>query len=391
MRPYRKKRELNDWILRKLGKPVIDVVVDATQIDDCIDQACDFFGEFAGGIGNVKSIALICPEQVYYDGTGTPCQNGPVDGKWRKAQTIPPSGYPPSGTPPPTSEPSTACPPCAPGGNTAIVPVVHNFPSTDASGNVCPVDTNPGPGWCGDGIPPDHCFTEKSGPYDPDAIGPFWVEGDTQGKPLWNGYVFKSIYNVPSDVIAVHQRLESGILGMAGNTEENALFAPAGMLMQAGGSWGMQSAGQTMDNRWGFWMGTGGGFVDIVGWQLGMQYIEMFRQLFTVKMEIQLNALDHQVVITPPPNSKGVICCEVTRRVADESMYGHQWVRDYAMALAMVQVGMNGVKYTNLTFPGGSAFNADVYLSRGDAMREKLEAQLTVDHMYSEPVDFFVG
>jgi hypothetical protein len=178
---------------------------------------------------------------------------------------------------------------------------------------------------------------------------------------------------------------------MAGNTEENALFAPAGMLLQAGGSWGLQSAGQYMDNRWGFWMGTGGGFVDIVGWQLGMQYIEMFRQLFTVKMSIQLNELEHKVIITPPPTNKGVICCEVTRKVADEHMYRHQWVRDMTLALALIQVGTNGAKYTNLTFPGGGSFNADKYLERGDTMREKLEKQLTEEHMYSEPPDFFVG
>lgn len=387
MRPYKKKRELNDWILRKLGKPVIDVVIDATQVDDCIDQACDRFGEFAGDVGNVKGIILICPELLYYDGTGKPCHPAPTGGKWRKPYVPGISGTSPSGFP--GTSGTSACPPCAPGGNTSINPVIHNYPITDANGEICQVETNPGPGWCGDGIPDPHCFTDQ-GVYDPEAIGPYWVEGDTQGKPMAPGRVFKTVYDVPTSVIAVHERLTSGILGMAGNTEENALFAPAGMLMQAGGSWGMQSAGNYMDNRWGFWMGSGGGFGDIVGWTLGMQYIEMFRQLFTVKMSVQLKELEHKIIITPPPVSKGVICCEVTHRVADEHMYQHQFVRDYATALAMVQVGMNVGKYEGMTLPGGGKINAEMYLSRGDAALERLNQELD-DGRWGTPADFFVG
>lgn len=389
MRPYRKKRELNDWILRKLGKPVIDVLIDTTQIDDCIDQACDRFGEFAGDIANHKGIILICPELLFYDGTGKPCQPAPTDGKWRKPFTLPPSATFPDTVITSGSTGSSGCPPCPPGGNTSIVPIVHNYPSHDANGNPCPTDTLPGPGWCGDGIPPPHCFTDQ-GQYDPAAIGPYWVEGDTQGKPMKPGFVFKTVYDVPTSVIAVHDRLTSGILGMAGNTEENALFAPAGMLLQAGGSWGLQSAGQFMDNRWGFWMGTGGGFVDIVGWQIALSYIEMFRQLFTVKTSVQFNELEHKVVITPPPTDKGVICCEVTHKVADEFMYGHQWVRNYATALAMQQVGMNAIKYSNLTFPGGASVNAEAYLTRSDALLEQLNQEID-DGRWSTPADFFVG
>lgn len=386
MRPYRKKRELNDWILRKLGKPVIDVLIDPTQIDDCIDDACDRFGEFAGDIGNEKGIILICPELLYYDGTGKPCHPAPTGGKWRKPYVPGISGTSPSGFP--STSGTSACPPCAPGGNTSINPVIHNYPLSDTDG-VCPVETKPGPGWCGDNIPPDHCFTDK-GDYDVEAVGPYWVEGDTQGKPLYPGRVFKTVYDVPTSVIAVHERLTTGIFGMGGNTEENALFAPAGLLMQAGGSWGMQSAGNYMDNRWGFWMGSGGGFGDIVSWTLAMQYIEMFRQLFTVKMSVQLKELEHKIIITPPPVSKGVICVEVTHRVADEYMYGHQWVRNYALALATIQVGMNAGKYEGVTFPGGGKINSEMYLTRGDAKKEELDQELD-DGRWGTPADMFIG
>jgi hypothetical protein len=137
-------------------------------------------------------------------------------------------------------------------------------------------------------------------------------------------------------------------------------------------------------------MGGGGGFVDIVGWQMAMQYIEMFRQMFTIKMDAQLLELEHKVRLTPPPVDKGVIALSCTRRVRDEALYEHQWVREYALALTMVNIGMNAAKYSNLVFPGGGSINAEMYLTRGDALREKLEGQID-EGRYSEPPDFFVG
>lgn len=412
MRPYRKKRELADWIRRRLGAPFINVMVDTTQIDDCIDHACDFFGEFAGGIGNVESILLINPELVYYDGTGLESQPGPKKGKWRRP--LPPflmsltvdqlnnltldqymTLKNQCGTVPTTSTPSTATSCCPPNYNssTDVYGGDDRNPKTNyqIDSECCPKESQgPGPGWCGTGIQPEHCFTETD-PGDPLAVGPYWVEGDTTAKPQKNGYLFKTVYPVPSDIIAVGEKLNLGMFGIAGANEDNALFSPLAMMMQGGGSWGMTSAGKTMDNRWGFWMGSGGGYVDIVGYQLGMQYLEMFRQLFTVKTNVMFNEVEHTVTITPPPSTKGVIAVSVIRKVADEAMYGHQWVRNYALALTMIDIGMNVSKYINMTMPGGGAINAELYLTRGDALREKLEKQLTDDHMFNNPVDFFVG
>jgi hypothetical protein len=72
-------------------------------------------------------------------------------------------------------------------------------------------------------------------------------------------------------------------------------------------------------------------------------------------------------------------------------MYSHQWVREYALSLAMTQVGMNMSKYGNMTMPGGGTINGELYLTRGDALREKLEAQIKNDSFYSEPPDFYMG
>lgn len=411
MRPYRKKRELANWVRRKLGSPVVDVLIDSTQLDDCIDQATDFFGEHAGGIGNEDSIILISPEQVYYDGTGNPTQPGPTRGKWRKPYPAYLNNFTDEeraaltpaqiaalaaacATPSPTSQPTTAC--CDVSG------VSYDNANDKYGGDDGDVKTNfqiatnccadevagPGTDWCGIGPQTPHCFTETN-PGDPTACGPYWVVGDTTSKPMGNGYKFKTVYDVPRDVIAIQNRLTAGFLNATGNTEDNALFAPAGMLLQGGGSWGMQNSGQYTDSRWGFWMGSSGGFVDIVSWQMAMSYIEMFRQYFTIKMDAQLSVLEHKVRITPPPTDRGVIALECTRRVADDALYEHQWIRDYATAMALIQAGMNASKY-EFSFPGGGKINGEMYLTRGDALREKLELQIA-EGLYAEPPDFYVG
>jgi hypothetical protein len=141
----------------------------------------------------------------------------------------------------------------------------------------------------------------------------------------------------------------------------------------------------------GYWMGGSGGFVDMVGLQLGLSYIEMIRKMYTVSMKVQLLELEHKCVISPAPTSKGVIALGVVRKVPDESMYNHQWVRNYSLAKTMIDIGMNSGQYANLTFPGGSSINFELFLSKGEAMVEKLEKQLLEDHLYSEPADFFIG
>jgi len=419
MRPYQKKRELANWIRRRLGQPVIDVLIDTTQIDDCIDHACDFFGEHAGGIGNVESMIAICPELLYYDGTGKVCQPGPTGGKWRHVTPGTSGTTGTTGTPGMTGTPMSRPLPgfngptivvdgmggndnkCSTDFNPSMLSTCtlpydtahsdgHTYPYLDAAGNLCPCETDPGPSWCGDNIPADHCFTDKM-KYDPQAIGPFWTEGDTSVKPQQNGYVFKTIYTVPTDVIAITDTLYKGMFGGYGNNEDNVLFAPLGGLFQAGGSYGFMNSSTSFDNRWGSWIGGGIGSVDIVSWFMGMQTLEMYRTLFTTKMMAYFSPLDHTVRISPPPSSKGVMAMSCYRRVADEKMYNHQAVRELAYAHAMIQVGMNGSKYQNMTFPDGSSFNGELYLNRGDALREKIEKQIVDDHMYSEPPDFFTG
>lgn len=414
MRPNRKKKELSNWIRRRLGAPVVDVLIDTTQIDDAIDFAVDFFGEHAGGIGNEKDVLLICPEQVKYDATGKPCQPKPKRGRWRKplqeccsegSTGCPPTTGAPTTSAPTTSSPTTACdatldcdsiPPI----NTTDLCVRYggedNDPNTGFNGNLdaqcydfvtdpcCPQETLPGNGWCDDNIQDPHCFTE-TGEYDPDAVGPFWIEGDTSAPPMITSgsFVFKSVYDIPKDVMGIVRALPQGRGGFFGGVDGmtdagEALFSPIHMFLNNGGL-GLGTGGRF-----------GGGFVDFVGLELGLQYIEMFRKMYTVQLEAQLLELEHKVRLSPAPAAPGIIALECYRKVAPEYMYEHIWVREYAEALCQIQVGTNGSKYTGATFPGGASINAQFYTEQGLEKRSKLEEQL-VNGMYAEPPSFFWG
>jgi len=407
MKPNRKKRELANWIRRRLGQPIVDVLIDTTQLDDAIDFAVDFFGTHAGGIGNEESLLIICPEQVKYDATGKPCHPKPKKGRWRTIVdplTCASTGTSGTTTPPTTSDPTTACSPldC-----TSITPVntteeciryggEDNDPNTGYQGDLnaqclafnldpcCPTETNPGPGWCGDGIPDPHCFTEI-GQYNANADGPYWIEGDTTQSPYvtQGSFVFKTVYDVPKDIISIVCGLEKGkgfgYGGVGGFSDsEEALFSPMHLFLNNGGL-GLGSGGMA-----------GGGFMDLVSLELGLQYIEMFRTMYTVKLHAQLLELQHKVKISPAPTSAGLIGLLVNRKVPDEYLYEHIWVKEYAEALCMIQIGTNANKYSNANFPGGASINAAFYLDEGKSKREKLEEQIT-NGMYAEPPGFFWG
>jgi hypothetical protein len=436
MRPNKKRRELANYIRRQLGQPVVDVLIDSTQIDDAIDHAVDYFGEHAGGIGHEESMIIVVPEQVKYDATGHPDQAKPKKGRWRSKtpeymnnlhleslnlnkfaplcidclDEPSPQVQTPCTTAttamPATGDPSSVCSTGSTGTSgddcladldcSSISSVNTTHPETQYGGPDGDPDTEfhvdpaccatevkgPGPGWCGDTIQDPHCFTETE-MGDPNAEGPFWVEGDTTTPPHVNPgqFVFKSVYDVPRDVIGVLEQIPEG-RGWAtfdgfGETGE-ALFSPIHLFLNNGGL-GLGGG-----------ISYGGGYVDLVGLELGLEYIEMFRRMYTIRYQVQLLTLQHQIRISPAPRTRGLLAIWCYRKVPEEYMYSHVWVREYATAMAMIQVGMNGSKYSGATFPGGSSFNAQFYIDKGEDKREKLEEQI-LSGMYAEPPRWFIG
>lgn len=133
----------------------------------------------------------------------------------------------------------------------------------------------------------------------------------------------------------------------------------------------------------------GGTGIDLVSYELGMQYLEMINQLYTIKMSAQFMEQTRRVRFSPRPGY-GTIILPVWARVADKWMYENIFVRRYALALAKLQVGMNLKLYGNMTLPGGVTLNAAEYTNEGKAEQEKLEDDV-LEGKYSPPPDFFVG
>lgn len=134
----------------------------------------------------------------------------------------------------------------------------------------------------------------------------------------------------------------------------------------------------------------GGLGIDIVTYEIGLQYLEMFRQRYTIKMNAQFMEAQRKVRFSPPPKSDGVIILQVWTRVPEQWLFENLWVRRYALGLTKIQIGWNTKKYDGLAFPGGVKVNGDVYLEEGKADIERLEEEINKGK-YSFPPDFFFG
>jgi hypothetical protein len=131
-----------------------------------------------------------------------------------------------------------------------------------------------------------------------------------------------------------------------------------------------------------------GGGADIIGYELGLEYLEMLRQRYTVKLDAEFHEASRKIRFIPPPVGNGVIVIPVWARVQDSDLYDNIWIRRYALAIAKINIAYNVKKYTGVNFPGGSNIDGDFYLSEGKEERDKLEQEIA-DNKYSYPVKPF--
>lgn len=300
-----KKAELAHWIRRQLGAPLVDVMVESSQMEDCIDLACDHFSEFAGGVGHEESVVLIRT------------RTAEEKEEFRNSATVVTSSSPASGA-----------------------------------------------------------------------------------EMLWMGE-----YQLPRDVFALTETLRADPRAYEGSREpiERSLTYASEYGM-AGGLAGTNSIGGTYgffypgaasySSYYGSAGGQGtrstGGGIDLVSYELGLQYLEMMQQRYTIKTYAQFLEQSRKVRFTPVPKENGIIALSCWVRVCDEHLYENLWVKRYAKALAMKQIAFNVKKYTGASFPGGANIDGDFYLSEAKEEIEKLEQQLK-DNDFGFPPGFFIG
>jgi len=331
MKVYNKKSELADWIRKKLGSPIISVPISSEQLEDSIDDAVDYATTFLGGVGNEEQFVVICPQYC----TGAVDRDDP--------------SYLP------TLEEGNCTNVL---GATSAAPFLLYNAEYQLPRNVVAIqEVLPGTGG----------NTANTG----------CCQGAVDDDASMLAYMAQA-----AGVGAVSSLGGGGTGSIVGG---NALFISAstpGYGSLQGGA-GVGAFGTRGGSR------PGGGGPDLISYMLGMQYIEMIRQMFTVKISAQFLEQTRRVRFSPRPGA-GTIILPVWARVPDKWMFENLFVRRYALALAKIQVGANLKLYGNMTLPGGVTLNAELYTSEGKEEKKELEQEV-LDNKWGYPPDFYVG
>lgn len=140
-----------------------------------------------------------------------------------------------------------------------------------------------------------------------------------------------------------------------------------------------------MLHRWGFNIYQ----PDVITFQIMYDWLDFFKTMYGRQHRVMIDEHGQMARILPFPRHDGGIFTMVWVKRPEEQLYNFSWIRDYAFAKALVQIGMNRSKYSGINLPGGATVNGDMYIQKGEQMIEKLEQALLDE--WSEPPDFYVG
>jgi hypothetical protein len=135
----------------------------------------------------------------------------------------------------------------------------------------------------------------------------------------------------------------------------------------------------------------GGGGMDVVTMELGMEYMEMLNQRFRVNVHLEFHKATRKVRIQPPPKGIGSYVIRVWSRVAPEHLYDDLFVRRYSLALSMMQIGRTLQLYKGQKFVGGVELNGDFYYTEGKTLRAELEEEIKNNNWGSPPTAFYIA
>ena len=203
---------------------------------------------------------------------------------------------------------------------------------------------------------------------------------------------YQAEYQLPRNVVSLMQEFPggSGALSRDADLLTYGTYGAGVGAVNALSSYGMgyYMAGASFGNR----SGSSHEGSALIGFEIGMQYLEMWRQRYTIKMRAQFMEQTRKVRFSPMPHSapNGQILLGVWARVADEWLYENIWVKNYALALAKLQVASNLSLFGNMAYPGGVQLNYEVFQTQGQEEKEKLEQEI-VELKYNYPPDFIVG
>jgi hypothetical protein len=315
-----KRAELCEWIRQEMGEPVIDALpLAAQQIDNCIDDAIDYYQLFSGAVGNEEQYVVINTAPLSILG---PCEI--------------------------TGGPFSFCDP------TIAAPFMQHKAEWQLPKSVIAV-ANALPGGNG-------------------AFGGLsWLTTAPSQDIIERGL---------NTVESLSQTMMGNFVGGGPiNTSTNnyiGMFFPG--TLYSGGSYGTRGGVR----------GDGGG-MDVITMELGMEYMEMLNQRYRVQVHLEFHFATRKVRIQPPPKTAGAYIIRVWSRVAPEHLYDELFVRQYALALSMMQVGRTLQVYKGMKFIGGVEINGEFFHSEGVRMKEKLEDEMKDNKWGMPPQAFYIG
>jgi len=179
-----------------------------------------------------------------------------------------------------------------------------------------------------------------------------------------NEYDISEVSPQPTAVIEVMGDIDSNIW-----SNLNTLFTVENMMI----------------HKWGFYSYS----PDILTFQTMYNWMDFFKTMYSRQYRVEIWEHAQTAYVLPTPKYDGMILTGVYAKRPEVELFKYSWIRDYVLAKCLVQIGMNRGKFNGVTLPGGGTLNADMYLSKGEAMITKLEEQLLLE--WSTPPDFFIG
>ena len=291
------RSELADWVRRQLGEPVVDAIIDSTQLDDCIDEAIEYFTEHAGGIGHEEQYIAIIQAQRLEELQDLPTTVESVTGSQH---------------------------------GTAYITYRAEYQ-----------------------LPRDVLAVSR--PLDNNAYNPFGGNKTWTNEGGINSCQDAAAANASDQYWLNYNMNAASAFGspMFGGTP-NQIGTP-GLFFPGVGYSGYFSGYSLYGTRGGH--RSQGGGVDLISYELGMQYLEMIRQRYSIQVQTQFLEQQRKVRFSPRPCGAGMFVIPVWARVADEYLYDNIWIRRYASALAKMRYGTNSLKYRGGQFPGGVEIN----------------------------------
>jgi hypothetical protein len=131
------------------------------------------------------------------------------------------------------------------------------------------------------------------------------------------------------------------------------------------------------------------GYQDVVSVEVYRQRLALIEDQFKVWILFEFNQISKKISFPEAPESNGIRVLKVAQAAVDTNDTGlvldSLWLKNYAVALARIQWGVNLGKYSGAQLPGGVEINAADIAAQGEAERERLILEL--EEKYSLPPD----